>query len=190
MHPPPPFCCCGVFPPSFLLRACRCETRLRILFQVEFPLFGIFSWGREGVTCFFPVYCMRHLSGAWCGISGVSPDCLPPPPFHSPLDCTSQLLPPLVRELSIYRCEALDDIVRYHRKGQPETDEFIRIDVRGKAFVYVRENLFDLDKEKQKKRKEKTLDSLGSFWELPATLQTWETGTRLSCILVGGVFYL
>ena len=68
---PPPFWCCGVFPPSFLLRACRCETRLRILFQVGFPLFGIFSWGREGVTCFVPVYCMKHLSGAWCGISGV-----------------------------------------------------------------------------------------------------------------------
>lgn len=38
---------------------------------------------------------------------------------------------------SIYRCEALDDIVSYTRPGQETPDEFVRIDIRGKAFVYV-----------------------------------------------------
>ncbi|CAN0396222.1 unnamed protein product [Pylaiella littoralis] len=44
----------------------------------------------------------------------------------------------LLRELrtSIYRCEALDDIVSYTRPGQDTPDEFVRIDIRGKAFVY------------------------------------------------------
>lgn len=39
--------------------------------------------------------------------------------------------------LSIYRCEALDDVVSYTRPGQDTPDEFVRIDIRGKAFVYV-----------------------------------------------------
>ncbi|CAM9441810.1 unnamed protein product [Ectocarpus sp. 12 AP-2014] len=44
----------------------------------------------------------------------------------------------LLRELrtSIYRCEALDGIVSYTRPGQDTPDEFVRIDIRGKAFVY------------------------------------------------------
>lgn len=39
--------------------------------------------------------------------------------------------------LSIYLCEALDGIVAYTRPGQDTPDEFVRIDIRGKAFVYV-----------------------------------------------------
>ncbi|CAN0133236.1 unnamed protein product [Scytosiphon promiscuus] len=44
----------------------------------------------------------------------------------------------MLRELrtSIYRCEALDGIVSYKRPGQDTPDEFVRIDIRGKAFVY------------------------------------------------------
>ncbi|CAM9997297.1 unnamed protein product, partial [Laminaria digitata] len=44
----------------------------------------------------------------------------------------------LLRELrtSIYRCEALEGIVSYTREGQEVPDEFVRIDIRGKAFVY------------------------------------------------------
>eukprot|EP00903_Cladosiphon_okamuranus_P007831 g7577.t1 len=44
----------------------------------------------------------------------------------------------LLRELrtSIYRCEALDGIVTHTRPGQDTPDEFVRIDISGKAFVY------------------------------------------------------
>lgn len=42
---------------------------------------------------------------------------------------------------SIYRCEALDGIVSYTRPGQDTPDEFVRIDIRGKAFVYVSHSL-------------------------------------------------
>ena len=38
---------------------------------------------------------------------------------------------------SIYRCEALEGIVSYTREGQEVPDEYVRIDIRGKAFVYV-----------------------------------------------------
>lgn len=43
-----------------------------------------------------------------------------------------------VRVCSIYRCEALEEIVSHTREGKDKPDEFVRIDISGKAFVYVR----------------------------------------------------
>lgn len=47
-------------------------------------------------------------------------------------------VPACLRACSIYRCEALEEIVSHTREGKEEPDEFVRIDVSGKAFVYVR----------------------------------------------------
>lgn len=56
-------------------------------------------------------------------------------------NCLSLIPYRCLRVGSIYRCEALEGIVSYTREGQEVPDEYVRIDIRGKAFVYVRLSL-------------------------------------------------